>query len=112
MQGERHIAMLAMRYPATLFAFYHRCISTTILEQYHLLATSVRVYRSPTLILGHELELTANYRPFDWMTISAGYTFMQGTKTMEMVKRTTEKNQCHWAYIMVTINPTFVKVRF
>ena len=80
--------------------------------QYHLLATSMRVHKSPTLILGHELELIANYRPLDWMTISAGYSFMQGTKTMEMVKRTTERNQCHWAYLMVTINPTFVKVRF
>ena len=80
--------------------------------QYHCLATTVDVQNAPTRLLGHELELKANYRPAKWVTITASYTFMQGTKTMEMVKRTTERNQCHWAYLMVTINPTFVKVRF
>ena len=80
--------------------------------QYHTLATSVRVHNSPTLILGHELELTAKYRPAKWVTLSAGYSFMQGTKTMEMVKRSSDKNQSHWFYLNVVFNPTFVTVRF
>ena len=80
--------------------------------QYHNLATSVRVHNSPTLMLGHELELFAKYTPFEWMSLEAGYTFMQGTKTMEMVKRASDRNQSHWVYLMLVFKPTFVKVRF
>ena len=80
--------------------------------QYHNLATSVRVKNSPTLMLGHELELCATYKPFQWMSVEAGYTFMQGTKKMEMVKRASNRNQSHWVYLMLVFKPTFVKVRF
>ena len=80
--------------------------------QYHCLATTVDVKNAPTRLLGHELELKASYSPVKWVTISASYTFMQGTKTMEMVKRATNRNQSHYAYLYVIIHPTFVKVRF
>ena len=80
--------------------------------QYHYMATSVVVIDAPSKSLGHELELTANYRPFKWLTLTAGYTFMQGTKTMEIVKRATNKNQSHWAYLMLVFDPTLLTVRF
>lgn len=80
--------------------------------EYHNLATSVKVHQAPNRLLGHELVLTASYRPFKWMTLSAGYTFMQGTKTMEIVKRASDRNQSHWAYLMLVFNPTFLTVRF
>ena len=80
--------------------------------EYHNLATAVRVQQSPGLMLGHELEITANYRPFKWMTATAGYTFMQGTKTMEMVRRSSKNNQSHWVYLMLVFNPNLVTVRF
>ncbi len=79
---------------------------------YHALATTVDVNTAPGRLLGHELELKAQYKPVSWVTISANYTFMQGTKTMEIVKRSSDRNQSHWVYLMVTLNPTFVKVRF
>lgn len=84
----------------------------SVKAQYHNLATSVQVKNAPTLMLGHELELIANYQPLKWMTVQAGYTFMQGTKTMEMVKRASDRNQSHWVYLMLVFNPTFVTVRF
>ena len=80
--------------------------------KYHNMATSVKVKSAPSKMLGHELELTATYKPFDWLNIEAGYTFMQGTKTMEIVKRASDRNQSHWVYLMVTFKPTFLKVRF
>ena len=80
--------------------------------QYHCLATTVDVLKAPTRLLGHELELKAGYRPVKWVTITASYTFMQGTKTMEMVKRASNRNQSHYAYLSVILQPTFVKVRF
>lgn len=80
--------------------------------EYHALATSKLVHNAPGRLLGHELVLTANYYPLSWMTVTAGYTFMQGTKTMEIVKRATNRNQSHWVYLMLVIKPTFLKVRF
>lgn len=80
--------------------------------EYHNLATSMKVHNSPGLMLGHELVLTAKYRPAKWVSICANYSFMQGTKTMEMVKRATDRNQSHWAYLYVIIDPTFLTVRF
>lgn len=80
--------------------------------QYHCLATTVDVFRAPTRLLGHELELNANYRPASWVKLTASYTFMQGTKTMEMVKRASNRNQSHYVYLSVIFQPTLVKVRF
>jgi len=77
-----------------------------------MLGTSVLVRQAPSRLLGHELELTANYKPFDWLEIEASYTFMQGTKTMEIVKRATDRNQSHWVYLMVIFKPKFLTVRF
>lgn len=80
--------------------------------QYHYLATAVDVSGAQTRTLGHELELKTNYSPANWVTISAGYTFMQGTKTMEIVKRATNRNQSHYLFLSVVFYPTLVTVRF
>ncbi len=79
---------------------------------YHALATSVDVTSAPSRFLGHELEFTAEYRPFKWLSISAGYTYMHGTKTMEIVKRTPNRNTLHWAYVQLVFNPNFLTARF
>ena len=36
MECERHITIRAMRYPAALAAFYHRCKAAAVLEKNHL----------------------------------------------------------------------------
>ena len=79
---------------------------------YHALATAVRVQHAPGKFLGNELELSANYRPFSWLSVSAGYTFMHGTETMKILKRANDRNTSHWAYLQVIFNPTFLTVRF
>lgn len=80
--------------------------------QYHALATTVDVISAPSRLLGHQLEMTATYDPFDWLSVSASYTFMQGTRTMEIVKRASDRNQSHWVYLMLVFKPTLLKVRF
>ena len=47
-----------------------------------------------------------------WLSISAGYTYMHGTKTMEIVKRTPNRNTLHWAYVQLVFNPNFLTARF
>ena len=56
--------------------------------------------------LGHEVELNIGYTFAKFVTVSAGYTFMYGTETMEILQRVSEKRQLHWAWAMLTVNPT------
>lgn len=78
---------------------------------YHYFATHVRV-EGYSHSLGHELELTAAYTPLPSLKISASYTFMRGTKTMEALKRSDENRRLHWAWLSVSYTPQFVKTRW
>ena len=56
--------------------------------------------------LGHEVELSAEYKFVDFVKLSAGYSFMMGTKTMEILQRVSENRQLHWGWIMLSVKPT------
>lgn len=55
--------------------------------------------------LGLELEFTASYDITKWFNVEANYTYMRGTKTMEFLKRVSDGQRLHWAYLMFVINP-------
>ena len=55
--------------------------------------------------LGHELELTANYAITKYLTIEGSYSFMHGTETMKHLKRVSDSQRLHWAYLMLVVNP-------
>lgn len=76
---------------------------------YHLLATSVPVDDLP-LTMGHELELTASWNIMKNVSLQAGYSFMKGTETMERLKRTGDKNNLHWGWLMFVVNPEFFSI--
>ena len=75
---------------------------------YHFLATGVKL---PDINrdLGHEVELSLNWKIAKDVSIQAGYSFMQGTKTMERLKRSSDKNRLQWAWLMVVVTPDFFK---
>ena len=39
------------------------------------------------------------------VSVSAGYTFMKGSETMELLNKVSEKRQLHWAWLMLTVSP-------
>lgn len=78
---------------------------------YHYLATTIKV-RNHNKTLGHELVFEAKYNILDNLTLSAGYSFMKGTSTMDAVKRSNSRDRMHWAYLMLTFKPKFLTVRF
>ena len=79
--------------------------------KYHLLATSVKV-EDVSLILGHELELETAWQILPDVSLQAGYTFMKGTSTMERLKRTSDRNNLHWGWLMLVISPEFFSVKY
>jgi len=72
----------------------------------HLLSTAAPIDDAGK-VLGHELEFTVAWSPRSDMSLSAGYTFMQGTETMYLLKRSTENNRLHWAWLMLQVTPKF-----
>ena len=61
------------------------------------------------LPLGFEMDVYGSYKPLDFMTINAGYSFMIATSSMEAIKGGSRKAYNGWSYIMITLKPSFFK---
>ena len=52
--------------------------------------------------------MSASYAIQPWLTLSAAYSFMQGTETMDFLERSTDNKHLHWAWIMLQATPKFL----
>lgn len=59
--------------------------------------------------LGTEVDFTAVYTMSPSVVISAGYSQMFATETMQILKGGNYKNTNNWAWLMLTFKPTFFK---
>ena len=75
---------------------------------YHYFATAAPVPKADRS-LGHEVELELTWTIAPSVSLSAGYSFMQGTETMAILKRSSENNRLHWGWLMLNVTPTFFK---
>ena len=62
--------------------------------------------------LGHEVEFTAAYMPIKEVTLTLSYSYMHGSKTMEVLKRVDSERHLHWAWLSVIVRPRFLQVKF
>lgn len=83
----------------------------TLDASYHLLAASVPIPDTSTQILGHEVELEASWQINKDLSLSAGYSFMSGTETMQRLKRG-DKDKLHWSWLMLTATPEFLNYKW
>ena len=56
--------------------------------------------------LGHDIDLNVAYSFANFVTLSAGYSYMRGTNTMEILQNTPDTRRLHWGWLMLTVNPT------
>ena len=77
---------------------------------YHFLATAAPVAEADRT-LGHEIEVSAFWSLGRNVSLSAGYTLMQGTKTMSILKRSSDNNRLHWGWLMLQVTPEFFSVK-
>lgn len=76
---------------------------------YHYYAIATNLDYVNTNTLGHEVEVSTSYSFNNTVAVSAGYTFMKGSETMELLNQVSEKRQLHWAWVMLSIKPTLFK---
>ena len=78
---------------------------------YHFLATGTKL-RNAEMPLGHELEISASFQLFKDCKLSFGYSFMKGTETMTVLKKTADRRQLHWGWLMLTVSPRIFTVKW
>jgi hypothetical protein len=82
----------------------------TINAAYHFYAIAADLqYAQKELnkALGHDVDLGVSYSFANFVKLSAGYSYMRGTETMEILQNTTDKRRLHWGWLMLTVTPTF-----
>ena len=62
---------------------------------YHYLATATKL-RNAEKPLGHEIEISGSYKFMGNAKLSIGYSYMRGTETMVILKKTSDNRQLRW----------------
>lgn len=75
---------------------------------YHFLAIATKLEAADSP-LGHEVEFSAGVNLGKEARLSTGYSFMRGTKTMEILKKTSGERELHWGWLMLTVTPRFTR---
>jgi len=79
---------------------------------YHYYAIATNLDYVNTKTLGHSIELTSSFAFSKAVSVSAGYTFMKGSETMELLNKVSEKRHLHWAWLMLSIKPTLFQTKW
>ena len=78
---------------------------------YHFFSAATR-FEAAKRALGHEAELSVRWTILPDVALSAGYSFMQGTETMALLKRTSENNRLQWGWVMLQVSPRFFQTKW
>ncbi len=83
----------------------------TLNATYHFLATAVSL-EGFNRTLGHEFEITADYKFQPWGRLSAGYSLMVGTDTMKELKRASDAGRLQWVWLSLNVTPRIFSVKW
>ena len=78
---------------------------------YHYLAVTTGLYNL-NRTLGHSIDLQASYRFTKDISLTAGYTMMFGTETMDRLKQGNSSKTARWGWFSLTISPRLFTTRF
>ena len=78
---------------------------------YHFLSTAAPLHDAKKA-LGHEVELSVSWNIAPSVSLSTGYSFMQGTETMAVLKRSSNNNRLRWGWLMLRITPKFFSTKW
>lgn len=83
----------------------------TVKANYHYMATATKLV-DMNMTLGHQIGLEARYAFAKDIRLSAGYSFMTGTETMEKLKRASDNGSLRWAWFSLSISPRIFAVNW
>ncbi len=75
----------------------------------HYFASAGKIAKDADKPLGAEIDLTFTYKVNEISTISAGWSTMFAAESMELLKGGDRNAGNHWAYLMISVTPTFIK---
>ena len=78
---------------------------------YHYLAVTTGLH-DLNRTLGHSADVTARYRFTKDISLTAGYTMMFGTETMDRLKQGNSSKTARWGWFSLVISPTLFTTRF
>jgi predicted porin len=90
---------------------YNPLKDLTLAATYHYLATGTDL-DGLNKTLGHEVELEASYTLAKDIKVSAGYSYMTGTETMERLKRASGDGSLRWAWLSLNITPRIFSAKW
>lgn len=75
----------------------------------HYFASAGKISADAGNYLGTEIDLSLSYKVHEMASLSAGWSTMFASENMELIKSGDSKTGNHWAYIMLSVTPTFIK---
>ena len=78
---------------------------------YHYLAVATDL-EGLNRTLGHSIELQASYRFTKDISLTAGYTFMIGTETMDRLKQGNGSKYGRWGWFSLVISPSLLTTKW
>lgn len=96
---------------AYVTAFGNLTSKLNLSATYHYLAVSTDL-KDLKRTLGHSIELQATYRFSKDISLKVGYTQMQGTETMDRLKRETGDKKAHWGWFSLDISPSLFTTKW
>lgn len=75
----------------------------------HYFASAGTVKEGADKYLGTELDLTFSYKVSDMALLTAGWSSMVASESMELLKGGDSSASNYWAYFMLTVTPSFIK---
>jgi hypothetical protein len=75
----------------------------------HYFASAGKIAEDASNSLGTEIDLSLTYKIHNMAALSAGWSTMFASESMELLKGGDHTAGNHWAYIMLAVTPTFIK---
>ncbi len=83
----------------------------TLQANYHYFSTATKL-TDLDMTLGHEMEVQAKYEFSKDIRLSAGFSFMTGTETMEKLKRAGDDGNLRWGWVSLNITPRIFSTKW
>ena len=78
---------------------------------YHYMATATKL-EGIDMTLGHDLDLEARYQIMKDVSLSVGFSYMQGKETMERLRRADNDNSLKWGWCSLIVSPKLFSTRW